>query len=1568
MSYKGMMLGLVAGLCAAMQASAAIWYVDKDNTGAQNGTSWGTAYTTIQQAIDSAAAGDRVWVAEGVYDEQRTADAAGSLVLKTNVSVYGGFIGKAAGGYETQLSQRNWLVHVVTIDGANGRGAGVRAYHVVKGTTGSTLDGFTITGGNANGSAWNGCGGGFFSDTSGGTVSNCVFTANSASLGGAIGNRSSSATYSKCTIYSNTAFSGAGVYNDGGSPVFSNCLLYRNIATNGGGLWSSNGSTASLANCTFALNQATAGAGLYADGATVTLVNAILYFDSGGEIFSTGATLNATYCNVQGGLAGTGNIAQNPVFADANVNDFRLGAGSPCINTGTSVGAPATDIAGTNRPQGAAYDMGAYEMAAPVADFTAVPSFGGAALAVQFTDTTVTPSCLPIAQWSWVFGDSATSPEQNPVHVYGIPGVFAVTLTVTTSVGSSSKTSYIGSLASVQSVQVVDGLHVDVQYNGAMGSSASSPANYTLSGTGKGTLAANPTTVTLVGPNRFRLEWTAGEMVPGGDITITVSNVLDAYGNVLSGFNSATDPRSGVGGAPGIETVAVTSGTTVDVTYNRPMGAGATTAANYAISGTGKGTLNTNPASVALAGNNKYRLTWSSGEMIDRGDIVITVSNVSDAYGNAIGVYNTGTHAGGAVGVAPRVTAVAAQTAQTIDVTFSEAMGAGVTSNANYVLSGPGMGSLSPNPTSVALNSGNKYRLTWVSGEMVNGATITVTVSGVYDAAANPIAGINNSGTHYGGGIGTAPTVTALAVQSGSSMDMTFSELLGEGALVPTNYIASGTGLGSLSAYPAGVVYVGSNKYRLTWTSGEMRNGGAITVTVSNVKDPAGNTIGSTGNSGTVAGGAIGAAPTVIGVSAQATNAVNILFSEAMNAAALTNTNYALSGSGKGSLSTAPNSVTLVGLNTYRLGWNTGEMVNGGNITVTASGMSDLAGNPIGSPNSGTDAGAAVASVPTVQLTSATPATTGASPIPVSVAFSEPVTGFTGSDIVAGNASVANFAGTGLSYTFNLVPASEGLVTANIPGGIATDAAGNGNAALETVFTRVFARTSVVSATVVYNGMVDVVFSAAMGDGAAVAANYTLSGSGKGSLAAHPDTAVLLYGNTYRLTWGSGEMLDRGNVTITVSGANDAGGNPLGAVNTATHYSGAIGIPPTVYLSTEAQGATRLSPIPVRATFSEPVTGLTADGISPMNATVSNLQGSGTDYTFDLVPAGAGPVFAQVLAGAAADAAGNRVSASPMFVRLYDPNPPAAMVTLDDPSPTDADSVAFRVTFSEDVDDSFNAGNVSLLGSLAPYATFEISGASPSYKVQVALSNGDASGNIGIRVSASGIKDIAGNDCANDASAYYVVNNEFGFASPPEGGQVYAGEPFTFTIELEPHADPVVLQWKWENNQGVVADVGFDSPMLILPETNTAQSGRYWCEATYHGTVYSSRKATLTVVGLLTIVNQPQSVAVQTGQAVTLAVTASGGVPPLRYTWRKNGVDIPNANGPIYTIPSVQLSDAAGYSCQIRDDRTQSVTSEMAVVRITESLPTVGMPGLLLLSALLAMAGGVWIARRRALS
>ncbi len=49
------------------------------------------------------------------------------------------------------------------------------------------------------------------------------------------------------------------------------------------------------------------------------------------------------------------------LFVSAAGNDYRLKAGSPAIDRGTATRAPAADIAGTARPQGAGIDIGAYE-------------------------------------------------------------------------------------------------------------------------------------------------------------------------------------------------------------------------------------------------------------------------------------------------------------------------------------------------------------------------------------------------------------------------------------------------------------------------------------------------------------------------------------------------------------------------------------------------------------------------------------------------------------------------------------------------------------------------------------------------------------------------------------------------------------------------------------------------------------------------------------------------------------------------------------------------------------------------------------------------------------------------------------------------------------------------------------------------------------------------------------------------------------------------------------------------------------------------------------------------------
>ena len=88
------------------------------------------------------------------------------------------------------------------------------------------------------------------------------------------------------------------------------------------------------------------------------------------------------------------------------------------------------------------------------------------------------------------------------------------------------------------------------------------------------------------------------------------------------------------------------------------------------------------------------------------------------------------------------------------------------------------------------------------------------------------------------------------------------------------------------------------------------------------------------------------------------------------------------------------------------------------------------------------------ATPPTITITSTLTSPTGTSPIPITVTFSEDVTGFEAGDVTIGNGTLLDFAATSAKeYTFNITPTINGAVTVNIAAGVAQDAATNPNAA-----------------------------------------------------------------------------------------------------------------------------------------------------------------------------------------------------------------------------------------------------------------------------------------------------------------------------------------------------------------------------------------------------------------------------------------------------------------------------------------------------------------------------------------
>ena len=161
--------------------------------------------------------------------------------------------------------------------------------------------------------------------------------------------------------------SAAGVYVNHNSAILRNCLVVGNAAQSEvGGVLLAKGR---VENCTIFGNGAaingTTGTGLRQTGGTV--VNSIVYGNptSGGasDVVKTSGTFETNLVSkaLDFFSSGDGNVVGNPTFADAANGDFTLLFGSPAIDAGQTVAAVAGDIAGNSRPQGAAYDIGAYE-------------------------------------------------------------------------------------------------------------------------------------------------------------------------------------------------------------------------------------------------------------------------------------------------------------------------------------------------------------------------------------------------------------------------------------------------------------------------------------------------------------------------------------------------------------------------------------------------------------------------------------------------------------------------------------------------------------------------------------------------------------------------------------------------------------------------------------------------------------------------------------------------------------------------------------------------------------------------------------------------------------------------------------------------------------------------------------------------------------------------------------------------------------------------------------------------------------------------------------------------------
>ncbi len=393
-----------------------------------------------------------------------------------------------------------------------------------------------------------------------------------------------------------------------------------------------------------------------------------------------------------------------------------------------------------------------------------------------------------------------------------------------------------------------------------------------------------------------------------------------------------------------------------------------------------------------------------------------------------------------------------------------------------------------------------------------------------------------------------------------------------------------------------------------------------------------------------------------------------------------------------------------------------------------------------------------------------------APPVRFSIHFSEPVTGFSTSDVTLGGTAAGtqfSVTGAGADYVLTVtVWTVDGTIEPSIAAGIAVDEAGNPNLASTGVDASVTVNTlpptmSVSPPNPVRTRSGPVVYTLTYGYAAAI----TLSPA---------DIAVVSTGTAAA---GQVQVTGAGLIErqVTLSDITGEGTLSIG-IAAGTAQSSALALAPAAFTVTPVtvdstatgvrieQAATQPDPtsalpIAYTVTFDEAVTGFTAADVL-LGGTATGAQctvsGSGQDYVVNVFAVSTdGTLSATIPGGAAFDEAGNANTPSVSVdntVELDRVPPQVASALSLDATLTNADSVRYAVTFDDPVSGvdplDFIARGNGVVGAVIQ----AVSGGGTDYIVAIDTGYGDGSLQLDISPTAS-IVDAAGNALSTQSLA-----------------------------------------------------------------------------------------------------------------------------------------------------------------------------------------------------------------------